>query len=212
MAASPSAATGATGLERLLLIFLINFSEPQEYSKQHFNHDRISDQSEKTVRNCARKLKNTVSLQRKPQLRQKPPLPREQPNKRKNSNFHQTDCAQATKDLTPPIENQTNGTKRRFTERNSKKLRMTVAPAHNHAENLENFHELTLWMGASFTRPHGGRLMILPVDQNVGACLVKLGSTCAPLQPPSFVTIHLKNLQKNRAAPLRPIALQRPSQ
>ena len=54
--------------------------------------------------------------------------------------------------------------------------------------------------------------MILPVDQNVGACLVKLGSTCAPLQPPSFATIYLKNLQKNRAAPLRPIALQRPSQ
>jgi len=54
--------------------------------------------------------------------------------------------------------------------------------------------------------------LILPVDQNVGACLVKLGSTCAPRQPPSFATIHLKNLQKNRAAPLRPIALQRPSQ
>ena len=54
--------------------------------------------------------------------------------------------------------------------------------------------------------------LILPVDQNVGTCLVKLGSTSAPLQPPSFVTIHLKNLQKNRAAPLRPIALQRPSQ
>ena len=35
-------------------------------------------------------------------------------------------------------------------------------------------------MGASFTRPHGGRLMILPVDQNAGNCLVK-GSTCAPL-------------------------------
>jgi len=56
-----------------------------------------------------------------------------------------------------------------------------VAPAHNHTENLENLQELTLWMGASFTRPHGGRLMILPVDQNVGNCLVK-GSTCAPLQ------------------------------
>ena len=52
----------------------------------------------------------------------------------------------------------------------------------------------------------------MPVDQNVGTCLVKLGSTCAPLQPPSSAKIHLKNLQKNRAAPLRPIALQRPSQ
>ena len=55
-------------------------------------------------------------------------------------------------------------------------------------------------------------ILILPVDQNVGACLVKLGSTCAPRQPPSFAAIHLKNLQKNRAAPLRPIALQRPTE
>ena len=54
--------------------------------------------------------------------------------------------------------------------------------------------------------------VILPVDQNAGTCLVKLGSTCAPLLPPSIVAIHLKNLQKNRAAPQRPIALQRPSQ
>jgi len=82
-----------------------------------------------------------------------------------------------------------------------------VTPAHNRAENCKNLQELTLWMGTGFTRPHGGRLMILPVDQNVGACLVKLGSTYAPLQPPSFVTIYLKNLQKNIAAPLRPIAL-----
>ena len=56
-----------------------------------------------------------------------------------------------------------------------------VAPAHNHAENFENLQELTLWMGASFTRPYGGRLMILPVDRNAGNCLVK-GSTCTPLQ------------------------------
>ena len=55
-----------------------------------------------------------------------------------------------------------------------------VAPAHNHAENFENFQELTLWMGTGFTRPHGGRLMILPVDRSAGECLVK-GSTCAPL-------------------------------
>ena len=86
-----------------------------------------------------------------------------------------------------------------------------VAPAHNHAENYENLQELTLWMGTGFTRPHGGRLMILPVDQNVGTYLVK-GSTCAPLQTSVLLQIHLKNLLKNTAAPLRPIALQRPSQ
>ena len=96
--------------------------------------------------------------------------------------------------------------------KSSNEQRTMVAPAHNHAENYENLQELTLWMGTGFTRPHGGCPMILPVDQNVEACLVKLGSTCAPRQAPSFATIHLKDLQKNRAAPLRPIALQRPSQ
>ena len=43
-------------------------------------------------------------------------------------------------------------------------------------------------------------------------CLVKLVSTSASRQPPSFTVIHLKNLQKNRTAPLRPITLRRPSQ
>ena len=133
------------------------------------------------MRNCARRLKNTVSLQRKPQLHQKPPLPCGQPNERKNSNFHQTDYVKTAGNLTPPTESQTNGIKREFTERNSSKQRAMVAPTHNHAENFENFQELTLCLGASFTRPHGGRLMILPVDQNAGNCLVK-GSTCAPLR------------------------------
>ena len=133
------------------------------------------------------------------QLHQKPPLLPRQTKRAKELKLHRT-------------KTQTNGGKRENTEQNLDERRTMVAPAHNHAENYENLQELTLWMGASFTRPHGGRLMILPVDQNVGTCLVKLGSTCAPLQPPSFVTIHLKNLQKNRAAPLRPIALQRPSQ
>jgi len=104
MAASPSAATGATGLERLLLIFLINFSEPQEYSKQHSNHDRISDQSEKTQETAQELQEHRKPSQKNHNFTKKPQFPRGQPNKRKNSNFHQTDCAQATKDLTPPIE------------------------------------------------------------------------------------------------------------
>ena len=69
-----------------------------------------------------------------------------------------------------------------------------VAPAHNHAENFENLQELTLWMGASFTRPHGGRLMILPVDRNAGNCLVK-GSTCAPL----LTSVPLRDLSQEPA-------------
>ena len=133
-------------------------------------------------------------------------------NKPKNSNFTGQISRKQQKTSLHRIKTQTIGGKREITEQISNEQRTMVAPAHNHAENYENLQQLTLRMGTSFTRPHGGRLMILPVDQNVGTCLVKLGSTCAPLQPPSFVTIHFKNLQKNRAAPLRPIPLQCPSQ
>jgi len=59
-----------------------------------------------------------------------------------------------------------NGGKREITEQNLDEQRTMVAPAHNHTEKYENLQELTLWMGTGFTRPHGGRLMILPVDQN----------------------------------------------
>ena len=164
-----------------------------------FSDNRFSDQSVKTSRNSARKLKNTANLHRILQLHQKPPLLPRKTKRAKEHKLHRT-------------KTQTNGGKREITEQNLDEQRTAVAPAHNHTENCENLRELTLWMRTGFTRPHGGRLMILPVDQNVGTCLVKLGSTCAPFQPPSFITIHLKNLQKNRAAPLRPIALQRPSE
>jgi len=75
MTAAPSAATGATGLERLLLIFLMKLGESQNAANNtYFSYDQLSDQSEKLVRNSARKLKNTANLQRNLQLHQKPPL------------------------------------------------------------------------------------------------------------------------------------------
>jgi len=36
-------------------------------------------------------------------------------------------------------------------------------------QELQKLQEFTLWMGTGFTRPHGGRLMILPIDQNARA-------------------------------------------
>jgi len=67
-------------------------------------------------------------------------------------------------------------------------------------------------MGTGFTQPHGGRLMILPVDQNAGALprqtwidvCVAFASVLRrdPPQEPA----------KDETAPLQPIALQRPSQ
>ena len=92
---------------------------------------------------------------------------------------------------------------------NKSQLLFVSSSYHSHIRNmnLKIFYRVIMRLGSNYNT-----YVILPVDQNVGTCLVKPGSTCAPLQPPSFVAIHLKNLQKNIAAPLRPIALQRPSQ
>jgi len=40
---------------------------------------------------------------------------------------------------------------------------------HTTTWKLQKLQELTLWMGTGFTRTHGERLMILPVDQNAKA-------------------------------------------
>ena len=67
-------------------------------------------------------------------------------------------------------------------------------------------------MGTGFTRPHGGRLMILPVDQNVGALPRQTWiDLCAVLAS----VLHRDPPQepaKDETAPLWPIALRRPSQ
>ena len=133
------------------------------------------------MRNSARKLKNTANLQRTCNFTRNHCSSHGQPNERKNSTPPNKLRVNSRKTSLHRSKTQTNGIKREFTEQISSKQRTMVAPAHNHAENFENLQELTLWMGASFTRPHGGRLMILPVDRNAGNCLVK-GSMCAPLQ------------------------------
>jgi len=87
-----------------------------------------------------------------------------------------------------------------------------VAPAHNHTENCKNLQELTLWMGTGFTQPHGGRLMILPVDENAGALprqtwidVCTVFASVLRRDPP-------QEPAKDETAPLRLIALQHPSQ
>jgi len=67
MAAAPSAVTGATGLERLLLIFLMKLSESQDAANNtYFSYDRLSDQSEKTVRNFRKKTQEHRKPSNKP--------------------------------------------------------------------------------------------------------------------------------------------------
>ena len=212
MAATPSAATGATGLERLLLIFLMKLSESQNAADDtYFSHDRLSDQSEKTARNCARKLKNNVNLQRKPQPHQKPALSHRQPNERKNSNSTERITHKQQKTSLHRTKLETNGGKMRIHRTKLRQIADDGCTSTQPRKNFENLQELTPWMGSNFTRPHCGRLMILPVDRNAGNCLAK-DRRVHRFEPPFLFEIYLKNLQRNRAAPLRPIALQRPSQ
>ena len=171
MALAPSAATGATGLERLLLIFLMKTWKITECNEQHFLQRRSIQRSIG---------QNFTKLRKKPQEHsepsQKPATPPEttaSPSKNQNEpkNSDLTEQISRRQQKTSPHRTkiQTNGGKREITEQNLDEQRTMVAPAHNHTENCENFQELTLWMGIGFTRPHSGRLMILPVDQNVGA-------------------------------------------
>jgi len=51
---------------------------------------------------------------------------------------------------------------------------------HTTAQKLQKLQELTLWMGTGFTRPHGGRLMILPVDQDARALPHQIWINFAP--------------------------------
>ena len=58
----------------------------------------------------------------------------------------------------------------------------------------------SLWMGTGFTRPHGGCLMIPPVDQNARALprqrYLPLDRLCTTLASVLHTSIHLKILQK----------------
>ena len=210
---APSAATGATGLERLLLIFLMKTWQITESNEQHLLQRRSIQRSIG---------QNFTKLRKKPQEHSEPPQktvppPETSTSSTNNQTTQRTQISPnesrvSSRNFTSPNKNPNERWKTRNHRTNLKRTANNGCTSTQPRRKLQNLQELTLWMGTGFTRPHGGRLMILPVDQDVGACLVKLGSTCAPLQPPSSAKIHLKNLQKNRAAPLRPIALQRPSQ
>jgi len=81
-----------------------------------------------------------------------------------------------------PIETRVNGEKLHLTEQEPKKLQTNGGNAnlpnktpmnggkwlHQHT-TTQKLQELTLWMGTGFTRSHGGRLMILPADQDARA-------------------------------------------
>jgi len=71
---------------------------------------------------------------------------------------------------------------------------------HTTTQKSQKHQELTLWMGTGFTRPHGGRLMILPVDSSARVLprqrYVHLDRLCTTLASILRTSILLKNLKK----------------
>ena len=137
------------------------------------------------MRNCARKLKNTVNLQKKtttsPETTASPRTTKRAKELRTPPNKSRINPKQITEKLTSPNKTRNERWKNANSPNKTQTNNERRLHQHTTTQNFENLQELTLWMGANFTRPHGGRLMILPVDRNVGNCLVK-GSTCAPLR------------------------------
>ena len=178
-----------------------------------FSNDRFNDQSVRTSQHFERDLKNTEKLSTETRNSTKNQrFFHEKPNEPKNSDLTEQISRKRQKTSPHRTKTQTNGGKREITEQNLDEQRTMVAPAHNHTENCRNLQELTLRMGIGFTWSHGGRLMILPVDQNIGALPRQTWiDVCAV-----FASVLRRNPPqepaKDETAPLRPIALQRPSQ
>ena len=163
-----------------------------------FSDDRFSDQSVRTSRNFE-----------KPQEHSKPSQKLATPPK---TNASSTKIQTRNRTQISPIKTRVSSKKPHLTEQ---KLKRTVEDGCTSTQpnrNRRNLQELTLWMGTGFTRPHGGCLMILPVDQNAGALPRQTWiDSCAVLAS----VLHHDPPQepaKDGTAPLRPITLRRPSQ
>jgi len=133
MAAAPSAATGATGLERLLLIFLMKLGESQNaVNNTYFSYDRFSDQSEK--------LRETV--QETQEHREPPKKPATPPETTASPTDNQT--SEGTQ--TPPNKSRVNNRKPHFTEQKSKRTAKNAKTPTN-LKRTANY-------GCTSTQPH----------------------------------------------------------
>ena len=85
---------------------------------------------------------------------------------------------------------------------NSNNRWKTLKRSHQHTTTQKSHkpQELPLWMGTGFTRPYGGRLMILPVDQNARVLprqrYLPLDRLCTMLASVLHTSSLLKNLKK----------------
>ena len=135
---APSAATGATGLERLLLIFLMKSWRITESDEQHLLQRRLIQQSTgQKFAETSKNLKNTANLHRDSQLHQKPTLLPQESKRATELISHRLKLAPTAKTSPPRIKTRTNGGKRETTEQNLDEQRTMVAPAHNHTETAE---------------------------------------------------------------------------
>ena len=143
MAAAPSAATGATGLERLLLIFLMKTQQSQRImNNTSSSNDRFSDQSVKPARNSSRNSRTQKTSTETYDSTRNHRFFHEKLNEPKNSNLTEQNSRKQQETSLHRTKTPTNGGKREITEQLSDKQRTVVAPAHNHAETSKTSKNL----------------------------------------------------------------------
>jgi len=104
------------------------------------------------LRETSKSLKNTANLHRKLAT---PP----------KTNASSTKIQTSNRTQISPIKTRVSNKKPHLTEQKLKRTVENGCTSTQPNRNRRNLQELTLWMGTGFTRPHGGRLMILPVAQ-----------------------------------------------
>ena len=100
MAAAPSAATGATGLERLLLIFLMKLDKSQNATDNtSFSDDQLSDQSVRPARNSSRNSETQKTSTETCNSTRNHRFFHGKPKEPKNSNLHRTKTRAVRREL-----------------------------------------------------------------------------------------------------------------
>ena len=127
MAAAPSAATGATGLERLLLIFLMKLDESQNAANNtYFSDERFSDQSVKLRETPQENSRTPRTSKETCNSTRNHHFSHEKPNEPKNSNLTERISRKQQKTSLHRTETQTIDGKREITEQNLNEQRTTT--------------------------------------------------------------------------------------
>ena len=170
-----------------------NSQTPKNFQKRNHNSTPIDSDVETFTETC----NLTTNL---PLLPQTPDSPTRNANERKKLRINRLKTAQTATNFKNSIKSSNEWWKTRNHRTKARTNGGKWLHQHTTTQKLQKLQELTLWMGTGFTRPHGGRLMILSVDQSARILprqrYLPLDRLSTALASVLHTSILLKNLQK----------------